>query len=165
MVEIMEYRKPERDVIKAWRLKRLIGLLIFSAGFAAAIAAVALSGGKTAQLLIAAALGIIVIYEIIGLIVYPLIEYRQWKYMVSDERVEIIHGIFYIKRNVIPVVRIQNITIKQGPIYRKYGLYTVEIALASGSFEITGLGKQTAEDISRSIREKLYDRLNDREAV
>lgn len=161
----MEYKKPERDVIKAWRLRRAIGTAILAVSFAAGIAAAVLSGWGTVQLCIAVGLGMIFIYAVIGLAVYPLIEYRQWKYMISDERIEIVHGIFFIKRDVIPVVRIQNITVKQGPIYRWYGLYTVEIALASGTFEITGLRDETAEDISRSIREKLYDRFGRGKAV
>ena len=161
----MEYKKPERDVIKAWRLRRAIGTAMLAVSFAAGVAAAALSGWGTVQLCIAVGIGVILVYAAVGMAVYPLIEYRQWRYMISDERIEIVHGIFFIKRDVIPVVRIQNITVKQGPIYRRYGLYTVEIALASGTFEITGLNEETAEDISRSIREKLYDRFGKRKAV
>ena len=80
------------------------------------------------------------------------------KYMISDEKIEIIHGIFFIKRDIIPVIRIQNITLKQGPLYRRYGLYSVVIALASGTFEIVGLNLDTAEDIAEKVREKLYSR-------
>lgn len=161
----MEYRKPERAVIKAWRLRRAIGTVILAVSFAAGVAAAVLSGWGTVQLYIAGGIGLLLIYAAVGMAVYPIIEYRQWKYLIADERIEIVHGIFFIKRDVIPVVRIQNITVKQGPIYRRYGLYTVEIALASGTFEITGLNEETAEDISCSIREKLYDRFGKRKAV
>ena len=130
----MEYKKPERDVIKAWRLRRAIGTAILAVSFAAGVAAAALSGWGTVQLCIAVGIGVILVYAAVGMAVYPLIEYRQWRYMISDERIEIVHGIFFIKRDVIPVVRIQNITVKQGPIYRRYGLYTVERGDCRGYF-------------------------------
>ncbi|MDO4546372.1 MAG: PH domain-containing protein, partial [Bacillota bacterium] len=78
---------------------------------------------------------------------------------------EIVHGIFFITRDIIPVIRIQNITVKQGPIYRRYDLHTVEIALASGKFEIVGLSRQTADEIAEALRQKLYTRLEQKEGL
>ena len=159
----MEYQKPERAVIRAWRLGRAITLAALSLAFAVAVIACVLSDGEPILLSACILLGLLVCYKLAGLFVYPLIEYRQWKYLILDEKIEISHGIFFIKRHIIPVIRIQNITVKQGPIYRRYGLYTVEIALASGTFEIVGLDRMTADGITERVRERLSVRLADGE--
>lgn len=154
-----QYQKPERRAIKAWRLRRLITLVVWSVVLAGLLATRHLLALGMVMDIACGLAGALVAYKLAGLFIYPLIEYRQWKYLISDEKVEIVHGIFFIERNIIPAIRIQNITIQQGPIYRKFGLHTVEIALASGTFEIEGLSKETAEDISEKMRERLYTRL------
>ena len=154
----MEYQKPERTAVKAWRLARAVTLAAITVALIAAAIGTIITEERW-LFFTGVGLGLLAVYKLAGLFVYPMIEYRQWKYAISDEKVEIVHGIFYITRDIIPVIRIQNITVKQGPIYRRYGLYTVEIALASGKFEIVGLNQETAETIAERVREKLYLRL------
>lgn len=157
----MDYAKPERSAVKAWRLVRLLTLVVFFLLFIVSLMLAIIYGGIT-LIAVCGVLGALFLYKAIGCFIYPLIEYRQWKYMISDEKIEIIHGIFFIKRDIIPVIRIQNITVKQGPVYRRYGLYSVAIALASGTFEIVGLSFDTAEGIAEKMREKLYARLQEK---
>lgn len=157
---MQNYQKPERAAIKAWRLSKVIALIVMMI-IAGIIIAVMLLAEASAEPLIAvcALAAIVLTFQIIAVCIFPIIEYRQWKYQITDDKVEIIHGIFFIKRNIVPTVRMQNITIKQGPIYRRFGLFTVEIALASGTFEIAGLSETVAQDIADKLREKLHERL------
>ena len=60
---------------------------------------------------------------------------------------------------MIPIIRIQNVNTNQGPIQRIFKLYSVELALASGTFDIVGLSKETAEDISEKLNARLRARL------
>lgn len=147
--------KPEKTVIKAWRLRRMITLAVIIIVFIILLT-MALMHRETWYIVGCTLIGVFMVYKIIGLWIYPLIEYRQWEYMLSDEKMEITHGIFFIRRDIIPVIRIQNITVKQGPVYRQFDLHSVEIALASGTFEIVGLSIETAEDIAEKVRKKLY---------
>ena len=158
----MDYAKPENAAIKAWRLGRSIVLVIVFIVFLVSIAVAVMYDGFE-YIAVCLAAGALFLYKAAGCFIYPVIEYKQWNYMISDEKIEIIHGIFFIKRDIIPVIRIQNITLKQGPLYRRYGLYSVVIALASGTFEIVGLNLDTAEDIAEKVREKLYSRFQTKE--
>lgn len=160
-----QYQKPDRRAIKAWRLRRFITLAGWIVILAGLLVTRHLLAQETVMDIACGIAGLLVAYKMAGLFVYPLIEYKQWKFLISDEKVEIVHGIFFIERNIIPVIRIQNITIQQGPIYRKFDLHTVEVALASGTFEIEGLNREMAEDISERMREKLYTRLEYAEDV
>lgn len=159
----MEFKSLDKKIVKSWRIGRVIRLLVFLV--------IALAGSGILWLIeptdlirniVLFLLWLLPVYALIGLAVYPPIEYRQWGYYIDEEKVVIRHGLFFISQTIIPVIRIQNITISQGPINRKLGLYAVEMALASGSFEIEGLDQETAESISEGLRAKLYHRIEEK---
>ncbi len=157
----MNYEKPDLKAITGWRIGRLIGLIIFLVlGIAASIVVTVVDELSPATLWVYLISGGIVLLNLLGLLILPGIEYRQWKYLITDEKVEIVHGIFFVTTSIVPIVRIQHITVGQGPIYRKLGLFKVTIALASGTFEIVGLRDERAREISETLRARLYTRLD-----
>jgi hypothetical protein len=157
----MNYEKPDLKAITGWRIGRLIGLIIFLVlGIAASIVVTVVDELSPAALWVYLISGGIVLLNLLGLLILPGIEYRQWKYLITDEKVEIVHGIFFVTTSIVPIVRIQHITVGQGPIYRKLGLFKVTIALASGTFEIVGLKDERAREISETLRARLYTRLD-----
>ncbi len=159
----MEYRKIDPKAVKSWRIGRAIRLMILL--IMAVPAEIYLAGAEWNFILRSAAMAaaaLLVIYGIAALILYPVIEYRQWGYLVEEDKVVIRHGIFLIRKNIIPIIRIQNITVSQGPINRKLGLYEVELTLASGSFSIEGLDRETADSISENLKSRLYQRVAER---
>lgn len=153
----MEYKKLDRKMIAGWRIARVIRLACFLLPTIAVTIFVHLDAIWWD--IVFYGLWAVCAYCLLGLILYPPIEYRQWGYYIDEEKVVIRHGLFFIRQTIIPVIRIQNITISQGPINRHLGLYKVEIALASGSHEIVGLDQETADAIGESLRVKLYRRM------
>ena len=159
----VEYRKPEKEALNYWRIKKLIGLVVLASIFG--IALLILNGleffeaGGYIRNIIIAAMILLTLFQIVSIAVLPAIEYRQWEYAITDDRVVIKHGIFFIAKTVIPIIRIQNVNTNQGPIQRIFKLYSVELALASGTFDIVGLSKETAEDISEKLNARLRARL------
>ncbi|MBD2847951.1 PH domain-containing protein [Paenibacillus sp. IB182496] len=83
--------------------------------------------------------------------VLPAVKYRQWRYAVDDEQIELRHGIIVLKRTTIPMVRVQHVDTKQGPILKRYGLATVTFSTAAGSHEIPALTERTADEIRSRI--------------
>mgnify|MGYP003316311051 CR=1 FL=1 len=156
----MEYKKLDKRIIDGWRTSRVIRLACFLIPTLAATIFFDIDG--SVWKVIYYGLWAICAYCLFGLVLYPPIEYRQWGYYIDDEKVVIRHGLFFINETIIPIIRIQNITISQGPINRNLGLYEVEIALASGSHEIIGLDRDTADAISESLRAKLYNRIEEK---
>lgn len=161
----MNYEKPDPKAIIGWRIGRLIGfgilLILTIAGGVVTTLVGELNPARTPALLIGGGLTFL---ALLGVLILPGIEYRQWKYLITDKKVEIVHGIFFVSTSVIPILRIQHITISQGPIYRKLGLFTVTIALASGTFEIVGLREDRAIEITETLRARLYDRMESAKA-
>ena len=156
----MEFKQLDRKIIDGWRTSRLIrlGLVMIPA----LVCTFFFNMDDLAFRIIVGVLWAFVVYCLVGLILYPPIEYKRWGYYIDQEKVVIRRGLFFLKQTIVPIIRIQNITISQGPINRHLGLYTVEIALASGSHEIVGLNQETADSISESLRAKLYIRIEEK---
>lgn len=158
------YEKVDEKAIKAWKLNQGIELMVTALILIiGAIVDKILVGVRfwdvTILKFIIVGLLIIMAYQIIAFFIEPRLEYKQWGYIIEDEKIEIRHGIFFTKTVIIPVIKIQNITMKTGPIYKKYGLSKIEIALASGNFEIEALADEKAREISENLRKRLYERL------
>lgn len=153
----MEYIKLDKKAITSWRISRLLRLPIWLIVCAAAfIGGMFLPVAGLAVKIVSVALAV---YKIAGIIIYPQIEYKQWGYQIHEDRVDIRHGIFFINHTIVPVIRIQHITVSQGPVNRKLGLYEVEMALASNNFEIPCLSKNVADEIAENLKSRLYNRL------
>lgn len=157
----MNYEKLDKKAILSWRIGRILSFLVL---IILAVVLVIISNKVDFidfyKNYIYFAVGLLLLYKLMGIILYPEIEYRQWRYVINEDKVEIRHGIFFVTTTVIPIIRVQHITISRGPIYRKLGLSSVKIFLASGSFEIEGLSENTANVISESLKSRVMERLN-----
>ncbi|QNU68416.1 PH domain-containing protein [Ruminiclostridium herbifermentans] len=160
----MEYQKLDSRILISWRIVRLISLVIVGLILTVALIIMSRVTFLEAYLIYGYIVaGIILSYMLLGLFLYPAIEYRQWGYIISDDRVEIRHGIFLIKITVIPIVRIQHITISQGPINRRLGISTINVHTASGVFAIEGISSEEASAMAEMLKSKLYIRLENNE--
>lgn len=81
----------------------------------------------------------------------PGLEYRQWLYKITDRFVDYTHGIFFTKRTIIPISRIQHLDIRQGPIQKRLGLANVVIFTAGQSHEIEAVLSSEAQSMVDSI--------------
>lgn len=159
----MEYNTIDKKSIKSWRISAAIALgVILAVEVPVAILIEYFGWDSPWKWLVFGLMIMLAVYEVIELIVFPVWEYKQWGYAIEEDKVVIRHGIFFVKETVIPIIRIQNITISQGPINRKLGLYKVELFLASGIFEIVGLNQETADRISENLKSRLYRRISEK---
>jgi membrane protein YdbS with pleckstrin-like domain len=106
-----------------------------------------------------AAMAILILFQLLNTFIYPQIEYRQWKYIINSERLEFSEGIYFIKHTIVPIERIQHISIDQGPINRKLNLANIQVNTAGGMFTIPNLEKDKAEEIGQLLRSKVSENL------
>lgn len=85
------------------------------------------------------------------IILFPSLRWRRWRYDVREKEIELQQGIFIIKRTLIPMVRVQHVDTKQGPILRKYNLASVTVSTAATVHEIPALELEEAEEMRTSI--------------
>ncbi|WP_243526332.1 PH domain-containing protein [Bacillus pseudomycoides] len=98
-------------------------------------------------------IGLTVVYTPLDYFVFPKIRQRYYSYRLNDEELEIQHGMFTVERVLVPMIRVQHVTIEQGPIMRKHNLAELQISTAATSHSIPGLKMREAEQLKRQIGE------------
>lgn len=161
----MDYIKLDKKAITSWRVNRILRMPVWLIVCVAAFIGGLYIPLSTLSIVVKVLAIALAVYKIVGIIIYPQIEYKQWGYIISEDRVDIRHGIFFVKHTIVPVVRIQHITVSQGPVNRKLGLYEVEMSLASDSFQIPCLSKEVADEIADNLKSRLYNRLEANQEV
>ncbi len=155
------FQKLDPKIITSWKISRWIRFGIFAVIMAIPTVILFISEVPKEVMIPTLIIDALILgYLTVTPFLYPAIEYRQWKYSISEDRVLIKHGIFFIQTTIIPVIRIQHVTISQGPIKRKLGISTIQINTASGGFKIEGLSDDNAKSIAESLKNKLLTRLN-----
>ncbi len=92
-----------------------------------------------------------VLLSIYWVFFWPIWEMAQWRYLVTTEQVETIHGIFFRNHTVIPINRIQHMDIRQGPLQKKFGLAKLTIYTAASIHQIPALSMDIAEQIASDL--------------
>jgi membrane protein YdbS with pleckstrin-like domain len=149
-------RQLDKRIITVWRLSALANVLLYAIILICSIAAVWLSfwlsedqsvsvvtNILTLVLVIACILAVLAL--IVFVVIVPQIRYIQWRFDVLNEEVDIHKGIFWHKRIIIPLIRVQNVDTRQGPIMRAFKLASITIATAAGEHIIPGLPTEEAD--------------------
>jgi len=97
------------------------------------------------------AIGLALLYAPWGIYISPWLRMRFWRYELREKEMEIQHGIFVIKRHLIPMVRVQYVDTEHGPLMRYFGLTTLSISTAATKFAIPALPKERAEELRGEI--------------
>ena len=92
-----------------------------------------------------------VLLSIYLIFIHPALEYRQWLYKITDQYVDYTHGIFFKKRTIIPISRIQHMDIKQGPVQKHYKLSNIVIFTAGQAHEIEAVLSSEAQSMVDSL--------------
>ncbi|MGH1146068.1 PH domain-containing protein [Bacillus pseudomycoides] len=98
-------------------------------------------------------IGLTIVYTPFDYFIFPKLRQRYYSYRLNEEELEIQHGMFTVKRVLVPMIRVQHVTIEQGPIMRKYDLAELQISTAATSHSIPGLKMREAEQLKRQIGE------------
>ncbi|MEK4247246.1 MULTISPECIES: PH domain-containing protein [unclassified Psychrobacillus] len=99
--------------------------------------------------IVAGAVVLLVGYLLIYL--FPKVRWSRWRYEVRDQEIELQHGLFVVKRTLVPMVRVQHVDTEQGPILRKYDLASITISTAATSHTIPALITEEADELRGRI--------------
>ncbi|MFB6367091.1 PH domain-containing protein [Paenibacillus elgii] len=90
---------------------------------------------------------------VLTVLVMPELRWKRWRYEVREDEIMLQQGVMFVKRTLIPMVRIQHVDTNQGPLLRAYGLSGITFSTAAGSHEIPALNNETAEALRVRIAE------------
>jgi uncharacterized protein len=84
---------------------------------------------------------------------YPRVDYRNWRYEVAEDALELRHGVVRRVHSAIPYFRVQHIDVTQGPVERLVGLSRLVVHTASAGTDATipGIAAGDAEGLRRLI--------------
>ncbi|WP_096434928.1 PH domain-containing protein [Alteribacter populi] len=96
-------------------------------------------------------IGGLVIYGLVSVGIFPKWHWQRWRYRIYDNEVELLYGIFIIRRVIIPMIRVQHVDTEQGPLLRRYGLASVKVTTAATVHEIPALAESKADEVRDHI--------------
>jgi len=125
--------EPSRALAPAarwvWRAEQALGW-----GVAVAIAAVVSFQLDGVLALLARVLPAVALVACV--VVVPRLRWRNWRWEVHPQAVDIRHGTLTLRRTLIPIVRVQHVETSRDLLERWLGLATVKIHTAAGSHSI-----------------------------
>ena len=138
-------------MLRVWYVSGVIAIVVVALAAVAAWLAVWAAGGDVLWVYLVA--GVLEVICVVDLAVSPRIQYATWRYDVTPTDVDLYRGVFVKKRTLVPLVRVQHVQTKQGPILRAHGLASVTVSTAGESFEIPGLAEDEAERLRDRVAE------------
>ncbi|WP_108585481.1 PH domain-containing protein [Paenisporosarcina sp. OV554] len=91
------------------------------------------------------------LYTYIFVYLFPKLRWLRWRYEVREQEIELQHGLFIVRRVLVPMVRVQHVDTQQGPILRKYDLASITISTAATNHTIPALITNEADELRRRI--------------
>lgn len=144
-------RRLDPRMLRVWYVSGLVGIAVVAALGVAAWLIVRHLGGDVFWVYLVG--GVVEAVCLADLLISPRVEYATWRYDVTPTDVDLYHGVFVKKRTLVPLVRVQHVETKQGPILRAHGLASVTVSTAGESFEIPGLAEEDANALRDRVAE------------
>lgn len=94
---------------------------------------------------------VVVLFAYLFVYLFPKVRWMRWRYEVRESEIELQHGLFIVKRTLIPMVRVQHVDTAQGPILRKYDLAEITISTAATNHTIPALVTEEADELRGRI--------------
>ncbi len=92
-----------------------------------------------------------VLLVLAGLLVEPQLRWRNWRYELRDEEIDLRRGVVVITRTLIPTIRVQHVDTRRTWVADQLGLRSVVIHTAGGSHTIPALRPEDATAIRDRI--------------
>ena len=144
-MDLSKTQKLSPKVINVWRITALIVVMVVGA-IIAVFSLIIMSDYYLSGIFFALPVILIAILFVIFVIIIPIIRYKRFSYMISDDEIAIKQGIIIITTTIVPMIKIQYTDTTQGPIMRHFKLAAIKIMTAGGTVSIPGLPINDAEN-------------------
>lgn len=148
-----EWLHVDPKVKTLWILEAVLGVAVPVVLMLVIAGVLAFIDVKIALLLLAIGIGfasVLGVLVVLPWIVYTQLAYRNLSYRVGDHDVGIRRGILFRTETHIPLARIQDVVVKQGPLMRMFGLGTLHLQTAA--MVVDAQGQRSGEGMIPGIR-------------
>ncbi len=143
-------KKLPDNVKKVWLYSAIITIIVEIIIFTAAIIGVKYLDWKYVSYILPVLGTLLVLGALFDMISIPY-RYAFHQYAIYDDRVEIKKGFIFRDQATVPIARVQNVDIEQGPILRHEKLYSITIHTSADSHEIAAVTKEESENIKTQV--------------
>jgi uncharacterized protein len=137
-------RTLSREARWVWRGEQLVGWGV--AAVVCLVVAGQLDGAPALVLRIVPALCLLAFVVLV-----PSLRWRNWRWEVRPEAIDIRHGTFTIRRTLVPMLRVQHVDTTRGVVEQSLDLATVVVHTAAGSHRIPLLSVKDAAEVRDRI--------------
>ncbi len=88
------------------------------------------------------------------ILIYQTAAYKYFRYGMNDDGLFIYQGVFWRKKIVVPLNRVQHTDVLQGPLERQYDLAQLTVHTAgtrNASVKLPGIAHEKAEQLRESL--------------
>jgi membrane protein YdbS with pleckstrin-like domain len=100
---------------------------------------------------------VIAALSVINAAISPIFRYHRYRYSINDTSIETIEGYIFVNHHIIPIERIQNVSISEGPIDRMFSVAEVGIVTGGDDMKISNISKSIAEEMCEILKNKVND--------
>ena len=141
------HRLPEAAK-RYWQVA-LAGPALVAAAIGLAVGDLAEEIGLPGWLPVALAL----VLGVLAIVLIPPLRWSRWRYEVREEEIDLRHGLFTIRRTLVPIRRVQHVDTATSWLQGEFDLATVTFHTAAGATEIPAVHKSEAEGIRMRVAE------------
>lgn len=136
-------------------LTAMIQGILFSAAALLIIAKVFGRGSETGLVLALVCAALAIAY----IIIVPIVRFKRYRYLIETDRIEIVEGVFFIKRTLVPIDRIHQISVSRGPIDSAFGVAKVSVITAGATATFRFLDEEKADEIALHLNTRIREKL------
>ena len=151
----MNYQNLSKRAKTVMLITALIQGILFAA-VALVIIAYAFGRGSEIGLVLALACAALAAAYII---IVPVVRFKRYRYLIEADRIEIIEGVFFIRRTLVPIDRIHQISVSKGPVDSAFGVAKVSVVTAGSTATFRFLDEEKAEEIALHLNTRIREKL------
>ena len=88
-------------------------------------------------------------------VVVPRERHRRWRWALHEQELDIVYGIWEVTRTIVPITRIQHVSVQRTGWTNSFGLVRLHVHTAAGTTTIPGLAPEQADDVRDRILARL----------
>lgn len=135
------------NAVKYWRMEELISNVIAGVILAVLLYLDWRFGWYSWIGWVLIGLAVIFLIGIFWSILSPPLTYKSWRYDLDEEFLHLQFGIWSRTEQLVPMTKIQAVSLTQGPLMRKYKLASLSVETMGSSHAIPALPKEKAAEL------------------
>jgi membrane protein YdbS with pleckstrin-like domain len=85
----------------------------------------------------------------------PVLRHRRWRWDLDHDDLDLIHGVWPVTRTIVPLTRIQHVSVQRTGWSDLFGLVALHVSTAAGTTTIPALTRPQGDELRDRILARL----------